>query len=323
MATAVRIKQPGDIDVLTIAEVTRSQPGHGEVWIEHEAIGVNFLDVMQRQGTAPLATPNGLGLEAAGRVVEVGPGVENVAAGDRAAYILGPIGAYSSGRIYPADRLVKLPPSLSYEDAAATLFKAITAQYLIKSTYPVTNGTVVMAYGAAGGVGQFLVPWAKALGAFVVGVVSKEASVERAKDAGCDEVLVWGDDLPQRLQTATKGRKADVVYDGIGRDTFSASLDCLKTRGMLVSIGASSGPPPAVEMGTLNAKGSLFVTRPGLAAHATDIDEYRGRVQDVFDAIKTGIIRPSVSRVFPLSEVAEAHRLLEQGEARGSLVLKP
>jgi NADPH:quinone reductase len=323
MAAAVRIEKPGDVNVMTIAEVATSRPGRGEVWIEHEAIGVNYLDIMQRKGTAPLPMPNGLGLEAAGRVVEIGPAVENVAVGDRVAYILGPIGAYSSGRAYPADRLVRLPSSVTFEEAAATLFKAVTAQYLIKSTYPVRDGSIVMAYGAAGGVGQFLVPWAKALGAFVVGVVSKEASMERARNAGCDEVLVWGDDLPQRLQAATNGQKADVVYDGVGADTFGASLDSLRSRGMLVSIGASSGPPPAVEMGALNSKGSLFVTRPGLAAHATDIAEYRERVRDVFEAIEKGIIRPSVSKAFALSEVAEAHRLLENGEARGALILKP
>lgn len=323
MATAVRIEKPGDVNVMTIAEVATSRPGRGEVWIEHEAIGVNYLDVMQRKGTAPLPMPNGLGLEAAGRVAEIGPEVENVAVGDRVAYILGPIGAYSSGRAYPADRLVRLPSSLTFEEAAATLFKAVTAQYLIKSTYPVRNGSIVMTYGAAGGVGQLLVPWAKALGAFVVGVVSKEASMERAWSAGCDEVLIWGDDLPQRLQAATNGQKADVVYDGVGADTFGASLDSLRSRGMLVSIGASSGPPPAIEMGTLNSKGSLFVTRPGLAAHATDIAEYRERVRDVFEAVETGIIRPSPSRTFALSEVADAHRLLENGEARGALILKP
>ncbi|MFK3781782.1 quinone oxidoreductase family protein [Agrobacterium sp. NPDC089420] len=323
MAIAVKIDQVGDVGVMKLCDLVRSAPGPGEVWIEHEAIGVNFLDVMQRKGTAPLATPNGLGLEAAGRVTEVGPHVDSVAVGDRVAYILGPIGAYASGRVYPANRLVKLPSWLEYDEAAAVLFKAVTAQYLLKSTYPVREGNVVLIYGAAGGVGQLLASWAKALGAFVVGVVSKEASVERAKTAGCDEVLIWGNDLPQRLQKAAGGSKADVVYDGIGHDTFAASLDSLKTRGMLVSIGASSGAPPAVEMGTLNVKGSLFVTRPGLAAHVTDIGEYQDRVRDVFEAIKNGILKPNVSRVIGLSDVHEAHRLLENGEARGALILKP
>jgi NADPH2:quinone reductase len=216
-----------------------------------------------------------------------------------------------------------LPDAVSFEDAAAILFKGITAQYLIKSTYPVTKGTVVLMYGAAGAVGQLLVPWAKHLGAFVIGVVSKEASLARARAIGCDEVFVWAPDLAQRVAKVTDGQKAHVVYDGIGRDTFAASLDSLRPRGLLASIGASSGPPPAVEMSTLNAKGSLFVTRPGLAVHVKDIAEYRQRAQDVFDAVAQGIIKPGIWKSFSLADVAEAHSALEQGKSAGAIVLKP
>lgn len=323
MPFAIHLEATGEPDVLTLREVPEAAPGPKEVWIEQEAIGVNYLDVMQRRGTAPLALPGGIGLEGAGRVTKTGAEVSGIRAGDRVAYILGPAGAYASGRLYPAERLVKIPEPLSFDEAAAILFKGVTAQYLLKSTYPVKPGTVVLAYGAAGGVGQLLVAWAKHLGAYVIGVVSKQASVARAEAAGCDAVLVWGPDLAERVAKLTDGHKADVVYDGVGRDTFQASLDSLRPRGLLASIGASSGPPPPVEMSALNARGSLFVTRPGLAAHATDIAEYRERARDVFDAVAQGIIRPAIWKSLPLAEAAEAHAALEQGRAAGTIILKP
>lgn len=324
MAQAIKLAQVGAPNVLELTTVERTEPGLNEAWVEQEAIGVNYLDVMQRQGAVPIALPASLGLEGAGRVTAVGSAVRNVVVGDRVAYILGPLGGYASGRLYPAERLIKLPDSLSFDDAAAVLFKGITAHYLIKSTYKVEAGTVVVLYGAAGPLGQILASWAKHLGAFVIGVVSKPDSVERARAAGCDAALVWGAcDLPAEVARLTDGRKAHVVYDGIGRATFAASLDCLRPRGMMVSIGASTGAPPAVEVGTLNAKGSLFLTRPGLAAHATNVDEYRQRAHDVFDAVAKGIIKPSIWRHFSLADAAQAHTALEDGSAAGAIILKP
>jgi NADPH2:quinone reductase len=218
---------------------------------------------------------------------------------------------------------VKLPDGISTADAAAVLFKGITAQYLIKSTYPVGHGTTILLYGASGGLGQLLAPWAKHLGARVIGVVSKNTSVGLAASAGCDDVLVWGAcDLPSEVARLTDGRKVDVVYDGIGKETFAASIDSLKIRGMMVSIGASSGLPDPVSIATLN-RNSLFLTRPGLAAHATDVEEYRERAHDVLDAVKQGIIKPAISRTFALAEAANAHRALEQGGAGGTLILTP
>ncbi|MXQ14225.1 quinone oxidoreductase family protein [Microvirga makkahensis] len=324
MATAIRMTQTGGPEVLTPETIEQPEPGPDEVWIEQEAIGVNYLDVTQRKGAVPIPLPGGLGLEGAGRVTTIGSAVTDFAVGDRVAYILGPLGAYASGRLYPAERLVRLPDSISFEDAATVLFKGITAQYLLKSTYPVGPGTVVLLYGVAGGLGQIMAPWAKHLGAFVIGVVSKEASVERARSLGCDAVLVWGScDLPKEVAALTNGRKADVVYDGIGRETFGASLDSLRPRGLLASIGASTGAPPPIEVGTLNAKGSLFLTRPGLAAHATDLAEYRGRAEDVFSAVRSGIIRPLAWRTFALAEAAAAHAALEGGASAGPILLKP
>jgi NADPH2:quinone reductase len=324
MVSAIRLTQTGGPEVLVLEAVEQVELGPQEAWIEQEAVGVNFLDVTQRKGAVPIPLPSGLGLEGAGRVTAVGSAVTNVTVGDRVAYILGPLGAYASGRLYPAERLVHLPETLSFDDAATVLFKGITAQYLLKSTYPVGSGTVVLLYGVAGGLGQIMVPWAKHLGAFVIGVVSKEASIERARALGCDAVLVWGAcDLPAEVATLTNGRKADVVYDGIGRDTFGASLDSLRPRGLLASIGASTGAPPPIEVGTLNAKGSLFLTRPGLAAHATDITEYRERAEDVFAAVSDGIIKPSAWKAFSLADAAGAHAALESGGSAGPILLKP
>lgn len=324
MALAIRLARTGGPDVLELQEVNQADPGPGEAWVEQEAVGVNYLDVTQRNGAVPIPLPNGLGLEGAGRVAAIGTGVSGVAVGDRVGYVLGPLGGYASGRLYPADRLVKLPDTINADTAAAILFKGVTAQYLLTSTHPVGPGTVILLYGAAGALGRIMAPWAKHLGAFVIGVVSKEASVEAARGAGCNEVLVWGAcDLAKEVARVTGGRKAEVVYDGVGRATFAASLDSLRPRGTMVSFGASSGVPAPVDIGTLNAKGSLFLTRPSLATHATDIAEYRTRVRDVFEAVENGIVAPSIWRTFPLANAREAHEVLEGGQSSGAIVLKP
>ncbi|AZE11842.1 Quinone oxidoreductase [Pseudomonas chlororaphis subsp. aureofaciens] len=257
MVTRIQLHQVGAPQVLQFEQVPVQAPGAGEVWLEQTAIGVNPLDLSQRSGAVPVALPCGLGLEGAGLVKAIGPGVTQVQVGDRVAYATGPLGAYASARLYPAERLVKLPPQLASDAAAALLFKGITAQYLLKTTYPVGPGTRVLIYGAAGALGQLMVPWAKHLGATVIGVVSKAQSVERARAAGCDEVLVFdAATLAQQVVEITQGHKVDVVYDPIGRVSFEASLDSLRPRGLLVSFGVASGVPEPVTVGTLNAKGS-------------------------------------------------------------------
>ncbi|WP_434624579.1 quinone oxidoreductase [Pseudomonas sp. Z1-29] len=324
MATAIRFNQFGSPDVLTLQAVPDQSPGPGEVWLEQEAIGVNFLDVTQRKGAVPIPLPSGLGLEGAGRVAAVGADVSNVKVGDRVAYATGPIGAYASARLYPAQRLVRIPDALSFEDAAALMFKGITAQYLLKSTYPVGPGSTLLLYGVAGGLGAIMVPWAKHLGAFVIGVVSRQASVEKAKALGCDEVLVFdADSQASDVARITGGQKVDVVYDPIGRVSFQASLDSLRPRGLLVSFGASSGAPAAVELATLNAKGSLFLTRPSLAAHTATVDEYQARAQDVLAAIDSAVIQPRIWASYALADAASAHADLESGRSSGAIILKP
>lgn len=324
MAFAIKLTSTGGPDVLVREQFLPGVPGPDEAWVEHEAIGVNYLDVMQRKGTAPLALPSGIGLEGAGRVTAIGANVTNIAVNDRVAYFLGPIGSYATGRLYPANRLVKLPDAISFDDAAAILFKGTTAQYLLHATYPVKPGTTVLLYSAAGALGQILVPWAKHLGAIVIGVVSKAESIDRARSIGCDEVFVWGEcDLPAEVARVTNGKKADVVYDGVGKDTLTASLDSLAPRGLLASIGASSGQPAAVEITTLNAKGSLFLTRPSLAAYTSNLVEYHERARDVLAAAEKGIIKPSIWKTFALADARDAHAALEQGKSAGAILLKP
>ncbi|WP_182345164.1 MULTISPECIES: quinone oxidoreductase family protein [Comamonas] len=324
MAQVIRLAAAGGPECMQLQQLDVAAPGPGEVLLAQEAVGVNPLDVLQRKGIAPIPLPSGLGLEGAGTVLALGAGVSQVAVGDRVAYATGPLGAYASERLYPAERLVKLPDSISAEQAAAVLFKGITAQYLLTSTYAVGPGTVVLLYGASGGVGQLMASWAKHLGATVIGVVSKPQSQARALAAGCDQALVFDPQtLAAQLREATAGRMADVVYDGLGKLSFAASLDCLRPRGLMVSFGATTGAPPAVEMGTLNAKGSLYITRPSLAAHTASAAEYQQRATAVLQAVAQGILQPAIGRRYALADVAAAHADLEAGQTQGAVVLLP
>ena len=324
MALAIRIHSTGAPDVMQMQEVPLSSPGPGEVLLAQTAIGVNPLDVSQRKGAVTVALPSGLGLEGAGTVTAIGAAVTGLQVGDRVGYATGPLGAYASARLFPADRLVKLPDAIGDDAAAAVLFKGITAQYLLKATGQVPQGSRVLIYGAAGALGQLMCAWAKHLGAHVLGVVSKAASVERARAAGCDEVFVFDEaTLAAQVAQATQGQMVDVVYDSIGKATFLASLDCLRPRGLMVSLGATSGLPPAVEVGMLNAKGSLFLTRPSLAAHTATAEEYRSRAHDVLSAVSNGILTPRIWKSYALAEVAQAHTDLEQGRSQGAIILKP
>ncbi|WPP01957.1 quinone oxidoreductase [Pseudomonas sp. HR96] len=324
MAIAMRFSEPGAPEVLQPVQVEDAAPGPGEVWLEQQAVGVNYLDVTQRNGAVRVPLPSGLGLEGAGLVAAVGSGVYNVRPGDRVAYATGPLGGYASARLYPAERLVKLPAQLSFEDAAAVLFKGITAQYLLKSTFAVGPGSTVLMYGVAGGLGELMAPWARHLGAFVIGVVSRQASVEKARALGCNEVLVFDPaTLAAEVARITDGRKVDVVYDPIGRISFEALLDSLRPRGLMVSFGASSGAPAAVEMGTLNSKGSLFLTRPSIVAHTASAAEYQERAADVLAAVADGIITPRIWGSYGLEDAAQAHADLESGKSSGAIVLRP
>lgn len=324
MVDVIGFTATGGPQVLQLQQQEQVMPGPNEVWVEQQAIGVNYLDVNQRNGAVPVPLPSALGLEGAGVITAIGAGVEHFKTGDRVAYATGPLGGYASGRLVPAEKLVQLPDPVSFEAAAAVLFKGITAQYLLRSTYPVGPGTTMVLYGVAGGVGNLMARWARHLGARVIGVVSRPQSIAKAQAAGCNDVLVFDPaTLASEVSRLTDGARADVVYDPIGQQTFAASLDCLRPRGLLVSFGASSGAPAAVEISTLNAKGSLFLTRPSLAAHTASADEYQQRAREVLAALQSGIIRADVWKTYPLAQAAQAHADLESGRSSGTIVLIP
>lgn len=323
MSTKVIIESNGGTEVLQLCETKLEKLKKHEVLIEHKAIGVNYLDIQHRDGSVPVNLPSGIGIEGAGVILEVGSDVKNFSSGDRIAYALGELGSYASERIINADRLLKLPEWVSYDDAAAITLKGLTAHYLLHSTYEVKSGTVILMYGVAGALGQTMAIWAKQLGAVVIGVVSSEKSIPIAQQVGCDFILIWDKDkLPDQVSKITEGEMVDVVYDGIGKISFNTSLACLRTRGTLVSIGAISGLPDPIDIREINKK-SLYLTRPSLVAYASDPDEYKARGEAVFEAVRKKVLKPSVWKTYLLSEVREAHEALQSGRSNGAILLKP
>lgn len=323
-ARAVRLHAFGGPEVMTLETITLAPPGPDEALIRHTAIGFNFIDVYQRKGTYPLPLPTGLGFEAAGVVETVGEGVTGIKVGDRVAYMNAGVGAYADRRVVPADRLVVLPDSLSDDMAAALLFKGMTAQYLLKRTHAVQPGDVVLVHAAAGGVGSILCRWAKALGATVIGTAGSEAKCAAARAAGCDAAINYTkSDWVESVIAASGGRKARVVYDSVGRDTFLKSLDCAAPFGLVVLYGAASGPAPAIEPELLNKKGCLFLTRPSVFPHNADVATFRANAADLFSAITAGMVTVDVGARFALADVAEAHRAVETRETTGAVVLLP
>ena len=319
----IRFGEYGGADVLRVEDAPVPAPGAGEALVRHEAIGVNYIDIYQRSGVYKVPLPSGLGGEGAGVVEAVGPGVDGVRVGDRVAYVGGPLGAYAAARVYAADRLVPLPGGVGAEDAAAVIFKGMTAQYLIKDTYPVGPGTIALLPAAAGGVGLILAQWATALGATVIGTVSRPEKVAAAKAAGCAHVLLSSDDIPARVREITGGARAHVAFDSVGKDSWAGSLASLRPRGMMVSFGNASGVVPPIEVGSLATAGSLYVTRPTLGNYvATDAD-YQARAADVLAALQSGLIRATVAARFKLADAAAAHRALEGRGTIGAVLLLP
>ena len=292
--------------------------------LRQTAIGFNFIDVYQRKGAYPLPLPTGLGHEAAGRIEALGEGVAGFRVGDRVATMNAGLGAYADRRIVPADKLVAIPDAVSDEDAAALLFKGMTAQYLLRRTHAVQPGEMVLVHAAAGGVGQILCRWAKALGAVVVGTAGSAEKCAVAREAGCDVAIDYSQaGWPEALLAATGGRKARVVYDSVGRDTFLHSLDLAAPFGLVVLYGAASGPAPAIEPELLNKKGCLFLTRPSVFPHNADAATLRANAADVFAAIASGAIVARIGARFPLADVAEAHRAAEARATTGAILLVP
>jgi len=320
---AIRFEQIGGPEVLKFVDVELAAPGPGQVRVRHTAIGVNFIDTYHRSGLYKLPLPSGLGSEAAGVVDALGSGVTALNIGDRVAYA-GALGAYSEANNVSADKLVKLPAEVSDETAAAAMLKGMTAQYLLMRTYTVNPGETILFHSAAGGVGLIACQWAKHLGATVIGTVGHEDKRALAKANGCDHVLnTRNTDWVKQVREITKGEGVPVVYDSVGKDTWSGSLDCLAVRGMMVSFGNSSGAVPAFEPGILSAKGSLYVTRPTLASYTRNAIELQETADDLFAVIASGAVKIQINQRFKLADAAKAHEALHSRQTTGATILIP
>jgi NADPH:quinone reductase len=324
MAKAIRIARTGGPEVLEYVDVEVGEPGPGEARVRQHAIGVNFIDVYFRTGLYPQPLPAGAGQEGAGVVEAVGAGVTHVKPGDRVAYATRPNGAYSEVRTMPADNLVILPDAISFETGAAMMLQGLTVQYLFRSTYALKAGDTVLFHAAAGGVGLIACQWARAVGANLIGTVGSDEKGELAKAHGAAHVINYNtEDVVQRVIDITGGAKVPVVFDSVGKDTFTRSLDCLQPRGLMVSFGNSSGAVPPFSLSELNSRGSLFITRPSLPAYASTRAELEAMSADLFEMVTSGKITIEVNQRFPLAEAAQAHVALEARKTTGKTVLLP
>lgn len=320
----ITLQRHGGLEQLVWSEEPLPPPASGEVQLRQCAIGVNFIDTYHRSGLYPVPLPSGIGLEGAGVVEALGADVNDFQVGDRVAYGTGPLGAYAERRNLPARHLVRLPEGIGDEVAAAMMLQGMTAEYLIHRTYAVRPGDWVLFHTAAGGVGSFAVQWLRHLGAHVIGTVGSEAKVQVAKALGCSEVINYrAEDWVAAVREFTAGEGVAVVYDGVGRDTFMASLACLRPRGMMVTFGNASGPAPDCPPLLLSQKGSLFLTRPTLADYVSSRVELELSARRVLAIVAAGVVRVQVGKTYALRDAAEAHRDLQERRTTGALVLAP
>ena len=325
MVAAVRVHKHGGPEVLTLDDVQIPAPGPGQIKIKQHAVGVNFIDAYFRMGMypSPVGMPFIAGNESAGEVIAVGSGVSDLKVGDRVAYV-GPLGGYAGERTFAADRAVKLPNNITYEQAAGMMLKGMTAQYLLNRTFKVGKGTTCLIHAAAGGVGLIAVQWAKHLGATVIGTVGSKDKADLAKKSGADHTILYRDeDFVARVKDITGGKLCDVVYDGIGKTTFPASLDCLRPLGYFVSFGSASGQIDAFNVNLLQAKGSLFATRPTLNHYAAKREDLVSMAADLFKVVGSGAVKIPVNYKYPLKDAAKAHKDMEGRATTGSIVLVP
>jgi NADPH2:quinone reductase len=324
MSHAIRIHVHGGPEVMQWEDVTVPEPGRGEARVRQTAVGLNFIDVYERTGLYGGALPGGLGREAAGVIEAVGPGVRDFKVGDRVAYVSNSPGAYADERVLPVAQLVSVPDGVSDRLAAAALLKGMTAQVLLRRTYKVKKGTVVVVHAAAGGVGSILVQWALHLGAHVIAVVGSESKAAMVRAYGCRDVLILGqDDLAARVKALTGGQGAHVVYDSVGKDTFFPSLDSLRPLGLMVTYGNASGPVPPFAPLELSKRGSLFLTRPTLFSYTAKRADLLRSAAELFDVIGRGVVRIEIGQTYPMRDVQQAHRDLQERRTVGSTVLLP
>ena len=321
---SIEITRTGGPDVMHMVERDVGAPGPGEVQIRHTAIGLNFIDTYHRSGLYAVELPSSLGLEAAGVVVATGDGAETLQAGDRVAYGAGPIGAYSQVRNMPADRVNKIPDGVDDKTAAAMMLKGMTARYLLRATYKVKAGDMVLFHAAAGGVGVIATQWANALGATVIGTVGSQQKAELARANGCHHVIDYShENVAERVLEITGGKGVPVVYDGVGKDTLDASMASLQPRGLLVSFGNASGPVTGFDLGRLAAGGSLYLTRPVLMHYVASADDLAETAGDLFDVVASGKVKIQINQQYDLDDVVQAHRDLEGRKTTGATVLLP
>ncbi len=323
MSHAIKVYETGGPEVMRWRSVKVGEPAFGEARIRHHAVGLNYIDVYFRTGLyAAPALPFTPGLEAAGVVEAVGPGVSTVTVGDRVAYASAPLGAYSEVRLMPAARLVTLPQAIEMTSAAAMMLQGMTVEYLLQRAYPVQAGQTILFHAAAGGVGMLACQWAKHLGATVIGTVGNDAKAALACAHGCDHAIIYSrEDVVARVREITDGKGVAVVYDSVGQDTFAASLGCLAPRGMLVSFGQSSGKVADFDISVLSTKGSLYLTRPNLMSYTATRAELLASAQHLFDRVLSGVLKINLNQTFPLAEAQAAHRALEGRETTGATVL--
>jgi len=324
MNHAIRVHEHGGPEKLVWEEVPLPAPKPGEALVRHKAVGLNYIDVYFRTGLyKPPALPAIIGMEGAGIVEAIGEGVTEVAVGDRVAYATAPIGAYAEARTIKADRLVKIPDGIDFGPAAAMMLQGMTAQFLIRRCHRVQPGETILLHAAAGGVGLILSQWASHLGATVIGVVSTEEKAALARAHGCAHTILTSEDIPARVNKITGGAMLPVVYDSVGRDTFMASLDCLRPFGLMVSFGNASGPVSVPDLGVLAAKGSLYLTRPTLATYTAKREHLVESANELFAVVQSGAVKIRVNQSVPLKDAGEAHRALEARKTTGSTVLLP
>ena len=324
MTNAIRIHEHGGPEVLKWEAIDVGNPGEKELRVRHTAVGLNYIDTYHRTGLYKIALPSVIGREGAGVVEAVGAGVTDINIGDRVAYASAPIGSYAEARLIAADRVVKIPDGVSDQQAASMMLKGMTAQYLLRRTHVVKPGDTILFHAAAGGVGLILCQWAKHLGATVIGTVGSEEKGVLAKANGCDHVINYrSEDFVARVVEITGGKKCAVVYDGVGKDTFMKSLDCVRPRGLVALFGNASGKVEPLDLGLLAAKGSLFVTRPTLDTHVATREELLGAANDLFDVVARSIVKIEINQTYALKDAAQAHRDLEARKTTGSTVLIP
>jgi NADPH:quinone reductase len=321
---SIQIERHGGPEVMRVAEIDVPDPGSGQVRLKQRAAGLNFIDIYYRSGLYQAPLPHGVGMEGAGEVEAVGPGVKGFKQGDRVAYAAGPLGAYSGAYVVGADRIVKLPASIGFEQAAAMMLKGLTVQYLFRQTYRLQGNETILFHAAAGGVGLIACQWARALGVKLIGTVSSPEKASLAREHGAWATIDYTkEDVVGRVLELTGGAKVPVVYDGVGKDTWEQSLDCLQPRGLMVSFGSSSGPVTGVNLAILSQKGSLFVTRPTLATHLTPRSRFEDSARELFEMVSSGKIKIEVTCRYRLDEAARAHEDLAGRRTTGSCVIIP